>query len=214
MSAGRLPLSRERIISAAIALVDEHGLGALSMRKLGAALGVEAMSLYNHVENKEDVLDGMLDAVLREIPLPDPQLPWEERLRALARSFRRAGHDHPGVLPLFGSQAIRSVEGFRPLECAYGILRSAGLGPADAFDGFIFASSFVFGYALTEVGGIREVADSRTLDLATVDATERAQLAEMGAAFSASDPDTQFERGLDLVIAGLRRLVDERTVAG
>lgn len=210
MSVGRPPLSRERIIAAAVELVDEQGLAALSMRRLGAALGVEAMSLYNHVENKDDVLDGMLDAVLREIPLPGEDLPWEERIRALARGFRRAGLDHPGVLPLFGSQAVRSVEGFRPLECAYSILRSAGLGPADAFDGFIFAASYVFGFALTEVGGIREVADSRGLDVGAVDAGERARLAEMGAAFTASDADVQFERGLDLVITGLRDLVAAR----
>ena len=78
--ADRIPLSRERIITAAVAIVDAQGLEALSMRKLGASLGVEAMSLYNHVTNKDDVLDGVLDHVLREVPLPDPALAWDDQL--------------------------------------------------------------------------------------------------------------------------------------
>src|SRR6476469_1505374 len=107
--ADRIPLSRERIIAAAVAIVDEHGLESLSMRKLGAALGVEAMSLYNHVDNKDDVLDGVLDHVLKEVPLPELDLAWEEQLRVLARGFRAAGLAHPGVLPMWGSRQIRTV---------------------------------------------------------------------------------------------------------
>ena len=127
MSMGtRVPLTRERIIAAAVELVDESGLDALSMRKLGAALGVEAMSLYNHVDNKDDVLDGILDAVLREVPQPDPGLPWDERLRELAHGFRRVGLAHPGVLPMFNSRRIVSAEGFAAIANIHAILLEVG----------------------------------------------------------------------------------------
>src|SRR4029078_513433 len=103
----RKPLSRDRILAAALELVDEQGIEALSMRKLGAALGVEAMSLYNHVANKDDVLDGVLDHVLGEVPLPHPPRAWDDQLWVLGRGFRDAGLAHPGVLPMFGARAIR-----------------------------------------------------------------------------------------------------------
>jgi AcrR family transcriptional regulator len=147
----RLPLTRERIVAAAVVLADENGVDALSMRKLGAALGVEAMSLYNHVANKEDLLDAVLDAILLEMDLPDPDGPWDDQLRAIAHAFRRVGHAHPRIFPLFGSRSIRSVDGFRPLEQSYAAIRKAGLPPDEAFDAFGSLAAYVFGYVLTEL---------------------------------------------------------------
>src|SRR3954454_18343682 len=166
--ATRVPLTRERIIVAAVALVDAHGLEALSMRKLGAALGVEAMSLYNHVDNKDDVLDGVIDLVLREVPLPDADLAWEEQLRVLARGFRAAGLAHPGVLPMWGSRQIRTVEAFAPLERAYDALRTAGLDPDAALDAFLAMSSFVLGRVLLDMGNIAIEPLDGTIDLSLV----------------------------------------------
>jgi TetR/AcrR family tetracycline transcriptional repressor len=204
----RTPLTRDRIIAAAVELVDANGVGALSMRKLGASLGVEAMSLYNHVVNKDDVLDRILDQVLAEIELPDPDLPWDDQIRSLATSFRLAGHRHPGVFPLFGSRSITSLEGFRSLEQSYTALRGAGLSPEDALDGFTALAAFAFGYVLTELGGLVDGALAHTWDLDELDLADRPHLLEMGQSLAHRDADRQFEVGLDLVIAGLTTMVD------
>jgi len=205
----RPPLTRERIVVAAAEMVDADGVEALSMRKLGAALGVEAMSLYNHVANKDDVLDRILDLVLAEIELPDRNLPWDTQIRRLSLAFRTAGHAHPGVFPLFGSRSIRSVDGFAPLEQSYAALRGAGLGPEAALDGFTALSSFVFGYVLTELGGLVDQALSQRRDPEADQAiTDRPLLAEMGLVLAARDPERQFQVGLDLLLGGLRSMVD------
>src|SRR5436190_13378798 len=86
----RKPLSRERILAAALELADEAGIEALSMRKLGQSLGFEAMSLYNHVANKDDVLNGILELVLAETELPPPEGDWAEAIRSSAISVHEA----------------------------------------------------------------------------------------------------------------------------
>src|SRR6266480_4817426 len=91
----RKPLSRERILDTALALVDEEGIEALSMRKLGQALGYEAMSLYNHVANKDDLLDGIVDRVLAETELPRAPGDWHAAVRASAISVHDALRRHP-----------------------------------------------------------------------------------------------------------------------
>ena len=205
----RNPLSKDRILDAAVRLVDHDGLDGLSMRKLGASLGVEAMSLYNHVANKDEVLDGVLDRVLREVPLPDPAAPWDEQLRMLAHGFRRVGELHPGVLPMFGDRAIRSVEGFAPLVCAYQALRNAGLDPDAALDAFLALASFVLGFALVDRGAMRDVSGGQSLDLTAVEADDHARpgLVEFATTLGRADSHREFERGLDLLLDGLRGLV-------
>ena len=203
----RLPLSRERIFVAAVELVDANGLEALSMRKLGAALNVEAMSLYNHVANKDDVVTGLLEAVLAEIALPPDHLPWDEKLRDLAHTFRRAGHAHPQIFPLLGSRAIRSIEGFRPLEYSYAALRDAGLDPNAALDAFMSLSSYVFGYVLTELGGLVDVAAGRSIDFGDIDPDEHPLLIEMAVAFGHRDGDKQFDVGLEQLLRGMASMI-------
>src|SRR2546423_11806661 len=88
-SEARIPLNRERVLQAAVAFADEHGLGSLSMRKLGESLGVEAMSLYNHVANKSELLDGMVDLVFSEIGLPSGGADWRAAMRQRAISARQ-----------------------------------------------------------------------------------------------------------------------------
>ena len=206
--ATRVPLSRERIIVAAVALVDAHGLESLSMRKLGAALGVEAMSLYNHVDNKDDVLDGILDHVLREVPLPDRDLPWREQLRVLARGFRAAGLAHPGVLPMFGARPIRTVEAFAPLERAYDILRNAGLDPDAALDAFLAMSSFVLGRVLLDMGSLRVTPVDGNVDLTAIHLESHPRLVELQRAVAGSHSSREFERGLDLLLEGVSGLFE------
>jgi len=198
-----VPLTRERIIAAAVELVDESGLDALSMRKLGAALGVEAMSLYNHVDNKDDVLDGILDAVLREVPRPDPDLPWDDRLRELAHGFRQVGLAHPGVLPMFNSRRIISAEAFAAIANIHTILREVGFDAGKSLDAFVFVASFIAGYLQIDMGRIQMTEAGRVTDYASWDATEHPAGVELGLGLVARDWDTEFDRCIDLMLAGL-----------
>jgi AcrR family transcriptional regulator len=206
-TAERVPLSRARIIAAAVELVDQGGLEALSMRKLGAALGVEAMSLYNHVDNKDDVLDGVLEAVLGTVTPPDPALPWQERLRQLAHEFRRVSLSHPGVLPMFSSRRM-SPEGFRSIALIHEILRDAGFGPERAVDTFVFVSSFVLGYAQIDLGRLTLQQAGRQTDYGTWTAPEHAKSVDLGLQLVARDWGSEFDRCIDLMIEGLTALLD------
>src|SRR3954466_15078166 len=103
-TAQRAPLSRERVLRAGLALADEQGIESLSMRKLGEVVGVEAMSLYNHVANKEDLLDGMIDVVFAEIELPSGELDWRTVMRRRSTSARAALSRHRWAIGLMESR--------------------------------------------------------------------------------------------------------------
>ena len=100
----REPLSRERVLRAGMAFADASGISSLSMRKLGEALGVEAMSLYNHVANKDELLDGMVDLVFSEIELPDVGADWRTAMRERAESARQALGRHPWAINLMSTR--------------------------------------------------------------------------------------------------------------
>jgi len=211
MSQGtREPLTRERIIAAAVELVDEGGLEALSMRKLGAAVGVEAMSLYNHVDNKDDVLDGILDAVLREVPEPDPTLPWDHRLRELAHGFRRVGLAHPGVLPMFNSRRIITADAFASIAGIHTILLEAGFDEDRALDAFVFVASFIAGYLQIDMGRITMTEAGRVTDYASWDHDDHPAAVDLGLGLVARDWNTEFDRCVDLMLAGLAALLAAR----
>ena len=99
------PLNRERVLRAALAYADENGIGSLTMRKLGDNLGVEAMSLYNHVANKAELLDGMIDLVFAEIELPTDGSAWRVAMRERAVSARRALSRHRWAIGLMESRS-------------------------------------------------------------------------------------------------------------
>ena len=124
----RKPLSRERILAAALELVDEQGIDALSMRKLGQSVGYEAMSLYNHVTNKDDLLDGMLDLVLAEMepPAQDGGLP---AIRAAALSAHEALQRHPWAAGLLMAPARVRPARLEFMDGLLGALRNAGFSP-------------------------------------------------------------------------------------
>src|SRR5438132_12403680 len=109
MAEPRVPLNRDRILRAALELVDEGGIGALTMRKLGEGLGFEAMSLYNHVANKDDVIDGLLDLVLAESRPPAPAGDWAGAIRESPISVHTALRRHPSPVA-----ALRETNGVRP----------------------------------------------------------------------------------------------------
>jgi TetR/AcrR family transcriptional regulator, tetracycline repressor protein len=143
-------LSREKVLDAALRLADLHGLGALSMRKLAAELGVEAMSLYNHVANKADLLDGVTGRVFEGIALPDPGLPWEERLRALANGAFAAFAAHPEVVrALAADQANpRSIGALQFIDALLAALLDSGIDERTAARRYRSLFGLLFGSVL------------------------------------------------------------------
>lgn len=210
MSTGERPaLDRDLLAATALMLIDRDGLAALSMRKLGAELGVEAMSLYHYVKNKDDLLDSVLDRLYDEIEvLPAPSADgWENALRFGVRSMHDVLIRHPAAVELFSSRPARSQASVAKLVSAYEIFTAAGLPDAEAFRAFRFAVAFVLGHSATELGVLAQLKAAAPEASANVTDPGLRQLVEQ----SAGVPSTQmFENGLDLLIEGLRALIEAR----
>ena len=205
----RQPLTRQRILAAAIELGDREGLSALSMRRLGRELDVEAMSLYNHVPSKAALLDGVVGLLLTEmdIPPPDPAR-WEASLQTVARTYRRIAHVHPNLFPLVVTRPLNAPEVLRPLEATLAIFRAAGFDAASTLGAFRAISSYVEGYALDEITGFSFAAadsgDGPRLELGGLDPEAFPRLHELAPFFAMQDRDAEFEFGLEALIVGLR----------
>src|SRR5919205_930930 len=150
---GRQPLNRRRVLEEAVLFVDREGLEALTMRRLGAELGVEAMSLYNHVPNKSALLDGMVEVLLGEVEIPTEKAGWEERIREGYGAFRRLAHRHPNVFPLLVNRPPDTMDGVWLVEEFLRTLEEAGFGGETALHAFRVLSSYTFGYAMAEIRG-------------------------------------------------------------
>ncbi|MCM3924324.1 TetR family transcriptional regulator [Frankia sp. AiPs1] len=148
----RQTLSRRKILDAALRLADERGLAGLTMRRLAAEFGVEAMSLYNHVANKRDLLDGIAARVFESIPLPDPALAWDERLRFLGNGAFAAFAAHPVVARavVAGEADPRSVRALRVIDAFFGALLDAGLDEPSAVRRYRSLSGLLFGAVLVQ----------------------------------------------------------------
>ncbi|HEX2148999.1 MAG TPA: TetR/AcrR family transcriptional regulator, partial [Actinomycetota bacterium] len=164
----RSPLNRDRVLAAGMALADESGIGSLTMRKLGEALGVEAMSLYNHVANKDGLLDGMIDMVFSEIDLPW-DTDWKTAMRQRGISARQALKRHPWAIGLMESRHAPGPATLRHHDGVIGILRKGGFSVPLAAHAFSALDSYVYGFAMQEAG----------LPFDSADETETAQLVEM-----------------------------------
>jgi AcrR family transcriptional regulator len=148
----RETLSREKVLDAALRLADEEGITALSMRRVAAEVGVEAMSLYNHVANKGDLLDGMAARVFEDISLPDSALPWDKRLHALGMTAFDAFTAHPVVVRALaaGQANPRSAGALRLIDAILAALLEGGLDERAAARGYRSLMSLLFGSALRE----------------------------------------------------------------
>ncbi len=144
----REPLSRERVLRAGVDLADERGLERLSMRELGRVLGVEAMSLYNHVANKDDLLDGMVDLVIAEIEAPAADADWKDAMRRRAISARAAFARHPWAVRLVDTRASAGPARLRYFEAMIASLRRAGFSPGLAVDALSTLDGFVYGFGV------------------------------------------------------------------
>jgi AcrR family transcriptional regulator len=143
-----VPLSRERILRAALALVDRQGLDALTMRTLGDALSVEAMSLYRYVSGKADVLEGIADRVVGEFELPAPGIGWRAGLRQVADSVWRVTERHPHVTPLLLETPTSAPGALAFAEGVMGLIGRAGFGPSEAHRIYRLTQAYALGSAL------------------------------------------------------------------
>lgn len=211
MAARRKPLSRERILAAALALIDEQGIEALSMRKLGHMLGFEAMSLYNHVANKDDLLDGILDLVLAEMEPPDPAggLP---AIRASALSAHAALKRHP-----WAATMLMSPGRIRPARIAYmeallASLRGTGFSAGTTYHAYHVLDAHIIGFSLwaSTHGKMPEhIEDARAWFEEMIPVATFPYLHEHGLQHLDDGPlhdVSAFEFALDLLLESLERL--------
>jgi len=219
--APRIPLTRERVLHAAVALADASGSETLSMRKLGEALGVEAMSLYNHVANKEDLLDGMIDVVFAEIDLPTGWADWRAAMRQRAISARRVLSRHGWAIGLMESRTSPGPATLRHHDAVIGCLRDAGFSIELAAHAFSVLDSYIYGFALQERSlpfpTPEQTAGLAQDILASFPADRYPHLAELTARHVLQpgyDYGDEFEFGLDLILDGLERIRKGRRVTG
>ncbi|MHC0430810.1 TetR/AcrR family transcriptional regulator [Streptomyces sp. O3] len=208
-SGRRAPLNRERVLGAGIALADSEGIGALTMRRLGRELGVEGMALYNHVDNKEDLLDGMLDLVAAEIELPAVGADWQDHARQRAVSAHAALMRHPWSAPLWTSSVSLGPSRMRYLDSALRNLREADF-PPDLLDrAFHTVENHIVGHALQSLGfplDHGQMQQTGESFLRSFPAERYPDLAgHIRHHLTHRDDGGEFAFGLDLILDGLER---------
>jgi AcrR family transcriptional regulator len=215
MARPRKPLSRERILAAALALADEQGIEALSMRRLGQALGFEAMSLYNHVASKDDLLDGLLDLVLAEMEPPA----LDGGLAAIRRSAV-AGHEalqrHPWAAGLLMAPGRVRPARLDYMEALLACLRSAGFSADTTYHAYHVVDAHIVGFSLWQAGHSSTQAyldDMRDWFERAIPADRLPYLHEHGLQHLTDGPHrdvSAFQFGLDLLLESLERLRNAR----
>jgi len=215
LPAPRIPLSRDRVLRAAVTFADENGIETLSMRKLGQVVGVEAMSLYNHVANKEDLLDGMIDLVFAEIELPSAEEGWKRAMRQRAISVRTVLARHRWAIGLMESRTSPGPATLRHHDAVLGCLRNAGFSLEQAAHAYAALDSYIYGFALQDrglpFGTPEETAALAQVMLAQFPAGTYPHLAEFtfGHVLQPGyDFGNEYEFGLALILDGLERACD------
>ena len=211
-------LTRERILRAAIRLADRDGIESLSMRKLGHKLGVEAMSLYNHVRNKVDMLDGMVDVVFGEIDLPASGVDWRTAMRTRAISARQALLRHPWAIGLMESRATPGPATLRHHDAVLGSLRTAGFSLEMAAHAYSILDGYIYGFTLTELTlpfsnpeDVKKVAGNILQGFRGGEYPYLAEMAVDRAMKPGYNYGDEFEFGLDLILDGIKRVSSRRS---
>jgi AcrR family transcriptional regulator len=214
----RRKLSRDGILAAALSLADAEGIDALSMRRLGQALGVEAMSLYKHVSGKEDILDGIADLVMLEVDVPARDRPWRDAVRGSAISAHRALLRHPWASAVLESRRNPGPARLGYLDAMVSVLRDAGFDLADVARAFGAIDSHVYGFTLQVLAwpfDVRESPDEVAAMAAWFGDTYPGLHAMADLALSEPGVPIEIEFGLDLILDGLeRRLANSPTNTG
>jgi AcrR family transcriptional regulator len=207
-------LNRERVLRAALAYADENGIGSLTMRKLGDHLGVEAMSLYNHVANKAELLDGMIDLVFAEIELPADGSDWRAAMRERAVSARRALSRHRWAIGLMESRSSPGPATLRHHDQVLGCLRQAGFSVESAAHAYSLLDSYIYGFALQEASlpfdageGTAELAQSIMAQFPADAYPHLAEFTVKHVLQPGYQYGKEYEFGLALILDGLEGLV-------
>lgn len=207
----RPPLTRELILQAAVDLADREGLGALTMRRLGSELGVEAMSLYKHIANKEAILEGIVELVVGDIDIPSEGSSWKEAMRQRATSARQVLSRHSWAVGLLETLHSKGPATLRYINAILGNLRASGFSVEDSAHVFWLLDSHVYGQVIQEANlpltTSEEMVESTetTLDNHTIN--EYPHLVELGehAMSHRYSVDDEFEFGLDLILDAVER---------
>lgn len=204
-------LSRDRVLRAALALADEHGLDAVTMRSLGESLGAHAMSLYNHVKDKDDILDGIVDRVVAEIEVPARVGPWQVAMRNRAISAHSALVRHPWACALMMSQSNVGPARIRYVDATLACLRAGGFSLPLADHAWNALDSYIYGFTLQKLNFPFEpsrYAQVAAAYLPSLSATEYPAMHALTTLVATGRHDGQhsLEFGLDLLLDGLERI--------
>ena len=212
----REPLTRERVLQAAIKLADQGGLESFSMRKLGQELGVEAMALYYHFKNKDEVLDNMIDLVFSEIDLLPSGADWKTAMRQRAISAREVLSRHRWAIGLMESRTNPGPANLRHHDAVIGCLRAAGFDMEMAAHAYALLDSYLYGFALTKMNlpfeSAEEAAEMAQRMIQPFLLDEYSNLLEMLTEHVMKpgyEYGDEFAFGLDLILDGLERALEE-----
>jgi AcrR family transcriptional regulator len=201
------------VLRSAVKVADRDGIEALSMRRLGQELSVEAMSLYNHVRNKEEILDGLVDAVFSEIAIPATDADWIAAMRQRAISARQVLKRHPWALGLMESRTRPGPANLRHHDSVLAALRKAGFSVDMAAHAYSLLDSYIYGFTLNELSlpldTQEAVAGVAEQILEQSPASAYPYLAEMAADIVMKpgyDYGDEFEYGLDVILDGLKEI--------
>ncbi|MHA6795454.1 TetR/AcrR family transcriptional regulator [Pseudonocardia bannensis] len=214
-TARRPALTREQVLAAALEIIDDGGVEALTMRRLGQALGRNPMAIYRHAADKEALLDGVVERVVSELVVPrEPDGDWEAALRRTAHAFRRLALAHPNVVPLLvtrplsGPLAQRPLGTLRPLEELLELFITAGFDQHGALHACRLFTGFLYGHVLHElqerVDDPEETDDLLRLGLHRLPVTQFPRLRSLAAVLGTYDGAAELDEGLAIVLAGLR----------
>ncbi|NBD13377.1 TetR/AcrR family transcriptional regulator C-terminal domain-containing protein [Corallococcus silvisoli] len=206
-------IQRERVVEAAWALLDEHGLEGLTMRVLAKALSIQAPSLYWHFPGKQALLDAMADSLVRDVATTlTAETPWEPVVRTVAEELRRAFRSHRDGARVYAGTLVVSEHTLRVADTVIGSLGRAGLGPQEASWAAFTALDYVLGFTIEEQGFIAQDSEVKAREVALRDLAAARYPHAAGAvdAILDRDFDRRFAFGLELLVAGLRARLPPR----
>jgi AcrR family transcriptional regulator len=209
-------VTRERALTAAVALADAESLAALTMRRLAQELGVEAMSLYHHVANKDDILDGMVDIVFSEIELPPDGVDWKTAMRRRTTSARAALMRHRWAIGVLESRSAPGPATLRHHDAVIGACRRAGFSVESTAHAYSLIDSYLYGFVLQEVNlpfdendDLKEVVDSMMLPFSPTDYPHLVELTVDYILKPGYSYGNEFEHGLDVILDTLAAQLDQ-----
>jgi AcrR family transcriptional regulator len=215
-SSKRVPLSRERVLLAAVAVADAEGYDSLTIRSLATHLAVQPMALYYHVANKGAILDGILDLVFAEIEVPSVEGEWRSEMARRAHSARGALKRHPWAIVLLQSGTAPGPATLRHHDAVIGTLRAAGFSVAETAHAFALLDSYIYGFALSEaalpINGPTTVAEVAAAMVEKQPLDDYPHLVEFSTEHIMQpgyDFGSEFEFGLELILDGLARTIGD-----